>query len=84
MTLTEVVPVPTEYGWQLADAGHGRDGPGEALPLSAPALARPGLWRLAALSGGRPVTVFGECGHRGFTPLAAWSPDAPGETVPLH
>ncbi|MFE1234224.1 SWIM zinc finger family protein [Streptomyces sp. NPDC058745] len=86
VTLTGVVPIPTEYGWQLADAGagHGPDGPGEALPLSAPALARPGLWRLAALSGGRPVTVFGECGHRGFTPLAAWSPDAPGETVPLH
>ncbi|MET9432838.1 SWIM zinc finger family protein [Streptomyces sp. NPDC006551] len=93
-TLTDVVPIPTEYGWQLADARPaGRDdlagasgGPlgGEAVPLSAPALARPGLWRLAALSGGRPVTVFGECGHRGFTPLAAWSPEAPGETVPLH
>ncbi|MGW0464266.1 SWIM zinc finger family protein [Streptomyces sp. NPDC003027] len=93
-TLTDVVPIPTEYGWQLADArptgrgdhtgASGSQVGGEAVPLSAPALARAGLWRLAALSGGRPVTVFGECGHRGFTPLAGWSPEAPGETVPLH
>ncbi len=27
---------------------------------------------MVALSGGRPVKVFGECGHRGFTPLTAW------------
>ncbi|MGW6565955.1 SWIM zinc finger family protein [Streptomyces sp. NPDC054975] len=85
VTLSDVVPIPTEHGWQLADATPGPDAaPGEALPLSGAALGRPGLWRLAALSGGGPVTVFGECGHRGFTPLAAWSADAPGETVPLH
>ncbi|MFD3944190.1 SWIM zinc finger family protein [Streptomyces sp. NPDC058579] len=92
VTLTDVVPIPTEHGWQLADAAPGPDtpdaapgsAPGEAVPLSGAALGRPGLWRLAALSGGGPVTVFGECGHRGFTPLAAWSADAPGETVPLH
>ena len=30
----------------------------------------------------RPVTVFGECGHQGFTPLAAWSSGA-GEPVTL-
>ncbi|MEU9862589.1 SWIM zinc finger family protein [Streptomyces sp. NPDC047971] len=83
VTLSDVVPLPTEHGWQLADASPVAGG-GEALPLSGPALGRPGLWRLAALSGGGPVTVFGECGHRGFTPLAAWSADAPGETVPLH
>ncbi|MEU6950613.1 SWIM zinc finger family protein [Streptomyces sp. NPDC046316] len=83
VTLSDVVPIPTDHGWQLADAAPAADG-GAALPLSGPALGRPGLWRLAALSGGGPVTVFGECGHRGFTPLAAWSPDAPGETVPLH
>ncbi|WP_198422493.1 SWIM zinc finger family protein [Streptomyces sp. QHH-9511] len=89
VTLTDVVPIPTDHGWQLADAaptgpGGGGGVGGEAIPVSGPALGRPGLWRLAALSGGRPVTVFGECGHRGFTPLAAWSADAPGETVPLH
>ncbi|MFC8759514.1 SWIM zinc finger family protein [Streptomyces sp. NPDC057193] len=78
VTLTEVVPARAEYGWQLADAD-GR----EAVPLTPTAQSRPGLWRLVALSGGGPVTVFGECGHRGFTPLAAWSPESPGETVPL-
>ncbi|WP_435974470.1 SWIM zinc finger family protein [Streptomyces sp. Qhu_M48] len=78
VTLSGVVPTRAEYGWQLADAD-GR----EALPLTPAAQSRPGLWRLVALSGGTPVTVFGECGHRGFTPLAAWSPETPGETVPL-
>ncbi|WP_187645812.1 SWIM zinc finger family protein [Streptomyces sp. TRM49041] len=77
VTLRDVVPVPAVAGWQLADP----DG-AAALPVTASALGRPGLWRLAAVSGGGPVTVFGECGHRGFTPLAAWSPEAPG-TVPL-
>ncbi|CAL9517720.1 SWIM zinc finger family protein [Streptomyces sp. enrichment culture] len=77
VTLRDVVPVPAAEGWQLADA----DG-GAALPVTGSATPRPGLWRLAAVSGGAPVTVFGECGHRGFSPLAAWSPDAPG-TVPL-
>ncbi|ORT59572.1 hypothetical protein BKD26_11705 [Streptomyces sp. CB03238] len=78
VTLAGVIPVPLpDGGWQLADAD-GRC----ALPVAPAALARPGLWRLAALSGGRPVTVFGECGHRGFTPLTAWSADTP-ETVAL-
>lgn len=79
VTLTDVVPVPygEEGGWQLADAE------GEsALPVAPAALARPGLWKLVALSGGGPVTVFGECGHRGFTPLAVWSADS-SETVQL-
>ncbi|MCX4818833.1 SWIM zinc finger domain-containing protein [Streptomyces sp. NBC_01142] len=77
VTLSGVIPVPAGDGWQLADA----DGK-SALPIAPAALSRPGLWRLAALSGGRPVTVFGECGHQGFTPLAAWPEDA-SETVPL-
>lgn len=77
VTLTGVVPVPEEDGWQLADA----DGE-SALPIAPASLGRPGLWKLVALSGGGPVTVFGECGHRGFTPLAAWSADSP-ETVRL-
>ncbi|MFD8015383.1 SWIM zinc finger domain-containing protein [Streptomyces sp. NPDC058955] len=78
VTLAGVVPARAEYGWQLADAD-GR----EALPLTGGDRSRPGLWRLLALSGGAPLTVFGECGHRGFTPLAAWSPESPSETVPL-
>ncbi|NUV38644.1 SWIM zinc finger family protein, partial [Streptomyces sp. KAI-27] len=60
-------PLPDGRGWQLVAP----DG-SAALPLSASAAAGPGLWRLVALSGGAPVTVFGECGHRGFTPLSAW------------
>ncbi|MFE4171019.1 SWIM zinc finger family protein [Streptomyces sp. NPDC056909] len=80
VTLRDVVPVPVPEaggGWQLADA----DG-GSALPVAPAALGRPGLWKLAAVSGGAPVTVFGECGHRGFHPLAAWAEDIAG-TVPL-
>ncbi|MEU4652937.1 SWIM zinc finger family protein [Streptomyces sp. NPDC023723] len=78
VTLDQVVPVPDGDGWQLADA----DGD-TALPLASAASNRPGLWRLVALSGGAPVKVFGECGHRGFTPLTAW-PSGPGPAVPLH
>ncbi|MDN3024535.1 SWIM zinc finger family protein [Streptomyces sp. S.PB5] len=77
VTLDRVVPAPDGDSWQLADA----DGE-SALPLTPAARARPGLWRLVALSGGAPVKVFGECGHRGFTPLTAW-PEGPGEGIPL-
>ncbi|WP_329022355.1 SWIM zinc finger family protein [Streptomyces sp. NBC_00690] len=77
VTLTDVIPVPDGDGWQLADAEGG-----SALPIAPSAISRPGLWRLAALSGGGPITVFGECGHRGVTPLAAWSGSA-FETVVL-
>lgn len=81
VTLRGVIPVPSGDGWQLVDAA------GEtALPVTPSALSRPGLWKLVAISGGAPVTVFGECGHRGFDPLAAWadsSDDGAAETVPL-
>ncbi|QPP06931.1 SWIM zinc finger family protein [Streptomyces bathyalis] len=59
---------------QLADA----DGQ-FALPI-APGTSPAALWRLMAVSGGRPVTVFGECGHKGFAPYTAWSE---GKAVPL-
>ncbi|MFI6939351.1 SWIM zinc finger family protein [Streptomyces sp. NPDC050418] len=75
VTLHDVIPTPVGDGLQLADA----DGKG-ALPV-VPA-SRPGLWRLAAVSGGGGVTVFGECGHRGFTPLTVWAGDG-GNGVPL-
>ncbi|MCO4700479.1 hypothetical protein LRR80_06589 [Streptomyces sp. RO-S4] len=77
VTLDRVVPVPDGDGWQLADADEDH-----ALPIGPADRSRPGLWRLVALSGGAPVQVFGECGPRGFTPLAAW-PQGPGEAVPL-
>ncbi|MGW2566650.1 SWIM zinc finger family protein [Streptomyces sp. NPDC001537] len=77
VTLDRVVPVPDGDSWQLADADADA-----ALPLTPTARTRPGLWRLVALSGGAPVRVFGECGHRGFTPLTAW-PEGAGEAVRL-
>lgn len=77
VTLDRVIPVPDGDSWQLADADEDA-----ALPLAPAVRARPGLWRLVALSGGAPVRVFGECGHRGFTPLTAW-PEEAGEAVQL-
>ncbi|MFG2635532.1 SWIM zinc finger domain-containing protein [Streptomyces sp. NPDC048362] len=77
VTLDRVVPVPDGDRWQLADADTDA-----ALPLSRGARARSGLWRLVAVSGGAPVKVFGECGHRGFTPLTVW-PQGAGEAVRL-
>ncbi|MFF0738455.1 SWIM zinc finger family protein [Streptomyces chartreusis] len=77
VTLDRVVPAPDGDSWQLADADADT-----ALPLTPAARARPGLWRLVALAGGAPVKVFGECGHRGFTPLTAW-PERSGEAVRL-
>ncbi|MEU9301465.1 SWIM zinc finger family protein [Streptomyces sp. NPDC048269] len=80
VVLGPVIPIPGELGWQLADT----EGT-SALPVAltgAGSRSRPALWQLAALSGGGPVTVFGECGHRGFTPLTAWQPGSP-EPVPL-
>lgn len=83
VTLDRVVPVPPSdgSGWQLAD----EDG-GLALPMAAAARTGQGLWKLAALSGGAPVTVFGEVGHQGFTPLSAWvrQDGQPGDVIPLR
>ncbi|MFI5802739.1 SWIM zinc finger domain-containing protein [Streptomyces sp. NPDC051561] len=77
VTLTAAIPAPGTGGWQLTDPE------GEsALPVASRALNRPALWKLAALSGGTPVTVFGESGHQGFHPLTAWSPSSP-VPVPL-
>ncbi|MEU1124377.1 SWIM zinc finger family protein [Streptomyces sp. NPDC005899] len=74
--LREVIPVPDGDGWQLVGAPDGT-----ALPIAPWALARPGLWTLVALSGGRPLTVFGTCGHQGFDPLAAWCRERSAEAV---
>ncbi|WP_329197625.1 MULTISPECIES: SWIM zinc finger family protein [unclassified Streptomyces] len=75
VVLGPVVPVPGEWGWQLADLEGTSALP---VPLAGPGgRSRSGLWQLAAVSGGGPVTVFGEVGHRGFTPLTAWQPDSP-------
>ncbi|MEE1927979.1 SWIM zinc finger family protein [Streptomyces sp. TRM 70351] len=67
VVLSGVVPLPGEDGgpWRLAD-----DRGDAALPLCG--AGRSARWRLAAVSGGGPVTVFGTCGHRGFTPHTVW------------
>jgi hypothetical protein len=78
VVLADVVPLRDEDGgWQVADAE------GDAALPVAPGVAETGLWRLTALSGGRAVTIFGECGHRGFVPHTAWSPAEPARAVPL-
>ncbi|RCG20644.1 SWIM zinc finger family protein [Streptomyces diacarni] len=81
--LRDVVPIPppeggasatgpaqprprTATGWQLASAGAD-----VALPL-APGTSPRALWKLLAMSADGPLTVFGECGHHGFTPHTAW------------
>ncbi|MFI1970427.1 hypothetical protein BLA24_27265 [Streptomyces cinnamoneus] len=73
VVLSSVIPVPGDGGrrWHMSDVE------GEsALPVASRGGGDgTGLWQLAAISGGGPVTVFGECGHRGFTPLATWAPE---------
>ncbi|MFE7564060.1 SWIM zinc finger family protein [Kitasatospora sp. NPDC057500] len=66
--LTEVVPVLSEEGWHLTDGRH-------TVPVHRAAVPDAALWRLAAVSTGRPLTVFGEYGHRGFAPVTAWGLD---------
>ncbi|MGP3985545.1 SWIM zinc finger family protein [Streptomyces sp. 3N207] len=61
-------------GWQLAAAQEE-----SALPV-APGTSMAALWRLLAISADGPVTVFGECGHRGFAPHTVWSG---GKAIPL-
>ncbi|XLD96475.1 SWIM zinc finger domain-containing protein [Streptomyces sp. 184] len=77
VVLTDVIPVPEEgdEGWQLAERVGDR-----ALPLHPAAARGPSVWQLLAVSGGGPVTVFGEFGHAGFRPLTTWSA---GTAVPL-
>ncbi|MFC0601134.1 SWIM zinc finger family protein [Streptomyces palmae] len=67
--LSGVTPIPGQGGWQLADARTGT-----AVPVDPRCLQRTNLWQLTAVSGGGPVTVFGECGHRGFAPITTWDP----------
>ncbi|MFF7210374.1 SWIM zinc finger family protein [Streptomyces sp. NPDC008238] len=78
VVLAGVVPIPGGTGWQVADA----DG-NDAVPVAAAGTGTAtGLWRLAAVSGGHPVTLFGELGHQGLRPLTAWpGPDI--QPVPL-
>ncbi|MCK1795524.1 SWIM zinc finger family protein [Streptomyces sp. XM4193] len=75
--LHDVVPLPPQEGaadgWRLADSASDA-----AVPLSFP--SESARWQLAAISGGTPITVFGECGHGGFLPQTVWSD---GEAITL-
>ena len=62
------------HGWQLADSEAE-----SAVPV-VPGTSESALWKLLALSGEGPLTVFGEVGHRGFAPHTAWSED---RAIPL-
>ncbi|KJS62589.1 SWIM zinc finger family protein [Streptomyces rubellomurinus] len=66
--LAGVVPVRTPDGWHLTDGHH-------TVPVRPSAVPEAALWRLTAVSTGRPLTVFGEYGHQGFAPVTAWSAD---------
>jgi len=80
VVLAGAIPVPGPgsggRGWRLADAATG-----ESVPFDPRHAVASGLWRLAAVSGGRPLTVFGELGHRGFAAVTAWPPEDPGAPV---
>jgi hypothetical protein len=64
LPLENVVPVQNSGAWAV------RDGDGHALAFSS---YRGEGWRLAALSGGRPVQIFGEWDGKTLRPLSAWS-----------
>jgi hypothetical protein len=64
VALRAVVPVHRGGSWAL------RDSSGDLLPLDSK-YARP--WALAALSGGRPIGLFGEWDGDALTPLGAWA-----------
>ncbi|MDD1060916.1 SWIM zinc finger family protein [Streptomyces cocklensis] len=65
--LTDVVPLPGQDRWRLADA---------TTDAAVPLLGAD-HWRLAAISGGRPVTLFAEADAMGFRPLAGWTRASP-------
>ncbi len=64
VVLGDVVPGRLGDGWYLVDES------GAALPLTASGRR---LWRLVAVSGGRPMTVGGEWSPAGLRPLTVWN-----------
>ena len=66
LTLQAVIPLQHHEGWVL------RDSAGYLLPI-APRFAQG--WQLLALSGGHPITVFGEWNGKDLFPLSALAAD---------
>jgi hypothetical protein len=64
MPLADVIPVRQGGDWLICDVHH------YALPL---AVGEMDGWRLAALSGGRPLTLAGEWDGERLSPLSAWA-----------
>lgn len=74
VVLADVAAVPDTLGWRIAG------GDGFWLPVDRTRARDDALWRLAAMSGGAGMTVFGEYGARGFAPVTGWHE---GRAVPL-
>jgi hypothetical protein len=66
LTLQQVIPIHKEGKWFI------RDRAANMLPIS-PRFERG--WTLLALSGGHPVTIFGEWNDNDFYPLSIWVGD---------
>ena len=78
VVVDDAVPVPGDPHWTLVDAVGAE--PGDSLTL----LPGVDLWRLLAVSGGRPLTVAGTLGFTGFRALSCAVPAADGwRWVPL-
>ncbi|MFC9893988.1 DUF5691 domain-containing protein [Nocardia sp. NPDC127579] len=69
--LSEVVPVVGDDGWLIAESS------GAALPFA----ADQGPWHLLGISGGHPVTVFGEWTSAGLVPISVFTA---GEVIDLE
>ncbi|MGA4540367.1 SWIM zinc finger family protein [Uniformispora flossi] len=74
VVLSDIAAVPDVLGWRVVSSD------GFWLPVDRGRAQDDALWRLAAMSGGAGMTVFGEYGARGFAPVTAWHE---GRAVPL-
>jgi len=68
----EVIPAPLNsvVPVQRGDLWFAKDTDNRLLPISSPSIPS---WKLAALSGGHPLLIFGEWNGRSLMPLSAWT-----------
>jgi hypothetical protein len=64
MSIQNVIPIQIESAWSI------RDRAGKLLPIPNHFERN---WSLLALSGGHPITIFGEWNGRYFSPLSIWT-----------
>lgn len=69
MLLQAVVPIQSRVGWRIQDQQ------GLGIPLS-PRFEPKHIWQLLALSGGDPLTLFGEWDGTQLLPLNVWVEEA--------